>query len=132
MLNAVYVGLGGCVGAILRYWSGEACSRLLPATFPCSTLLINVLGSLLIGFISQACLCWGARLGSEEALRLFLITGLLGGFTTWSSFALDYTRMLSQGTAEQYCQAAAYISGHLLLSLAACALGLWLGRIYLR
>lgn len=114
------VALGGAAGACLRYglW------RILTLqAWPLATQLANVGGSLLIGLV----FAWLApRGGMQHPLYPLLVVGLLGGFTTYSTFSLDALRLLEQGRPGL---AAAYIISTLVLCLAGAALGLWLGRL---
>ncbi len=123
MINAILVGAGGFFGAVCRYLLGNLSLKLWGANYPYGTLIVNVCGSLCIGFMSA----WLLTVPDPRAsrLRLIAITGFLGGFTTWSSFALDYTNMCRE---TQYWQAAGYIGLHLLLSFAAVFAGFWAAR----
>lgn len=121
LIQFLYVGVGGFCGAGLRFALGTWVQRALPAaTFPYGTLAVNVLGCLLIGFIAA----WRQPL--EPALRLLLITGLLGGFTTFSAFALETLTLTHQG---QQAVAFINIAAQLVLSLAAAWTGFELGRL---
>lgn len=112
------VALGGAAGASLRFAVALA-MRGVGGALPWWTLTVNVLGSFAIGLIAQLAV---AR-GWPEPLRIGLMTGLLGGFTTFSAFSLETLALLR----EQPAAAFANVALHLLLCLAACALGLWLG-----
>ena len=117
------VGLGGGLGAVARYMMGHAVFRLWPMTFPLGTLVINVLGAVLMGlfagFISQ-------RGGSEaESLRQFVAVGLLGGFTTFSTFSLETVALIERGALAQ-------AGGYVLLSVVVCLIGLYLGLLVSR
>jgi len=101
------VALGGALGAVLRYVMVTAIGA------PLGTLAVNVLGSLAIGIL----FVW---LGSRDGWQLFLMTGVLGGFTTFSAFSLDTLKLIQAG---QNLPAAAYVLGSVALSLAAVALG---------
>ncbi len=107
-----HVALGGAIGSGLRYLSYQ----VVPA--PWGTLAINVLGSLAIGVLYVA-------LAGRGHLAPLLMTGVLGGFTTFSAFSLDALKMAQAG---QGVQAGAYVLGSVLLSLAAVALGATLAR----
>lgn len=110
------VALGGALGSLARY---ALKLGLMPlSTFPWWTLIVNVSGGLLIGLL--------ASLGREwpEALRLGLIVGLLGGFTTFSAFSLETLELLRQ----QPLLALSNVLANVTLSIAACAAGLWLGH----
>ena len=106
LINLFQVALGGAIGSVLRYLS------LLAVPAPWGTAWINVLGSFLIGFLFVP----AGRLG----MSALLLTGLLGGFTTFSAFALDGLRLW---TAGQAVQAAAYVAGSVIMSLVAVAAG---------
>lgn len=116
MLNCIIVGLGGFAGSVLRYLAGK-----LPlgstTGFPVNTLLINVLGSFVIGLIAAL----GAKYsGLDSRLVLFLKVGLCGGFTTFSTFSLESLRMLRDGDT---ALALAYMAG----SAVVCVLLAWAG-----
>jgi CrcB protein len=95
MMNILLVGLGGFLGAIARYLLGLAVSGLLPnERFPFGVLLANLSGSYLIGLL------WGIFSNNpniDEKFTLFLIVGVLGGFTTFSSFSLDNLKLIIDG-----------------------------------
>lgn len=81
------VALGGAIGAALRYLSGSAAIRLLGSGFPYGTMIVNILGSFLMGFAAFYML---ERMdGSYARFAPFILTGVLGGFTTFSAFSLD-------------------------------------------
>lgn len=113
-MNFLVVGLGGGLGAAARYGIG-----LLPwrGSFPLSTLFINLLGAAVIGFLAG--LAAQRRIGPRTLL--FWKTGICGGFTTFSTFSLESMQLLSAG---ERGAAALYI----LLSLAGCLVGIWLGQ----
>jgi CrcB protein len=112
------VGCGGFFGAMLRYGMSGAVQRLAPfSSFPLGTLTVNVSGSLLIGVLAGL-VELRQMLGPEA--RLFLMIGLLGGFTTFSSFAYE---TLALGQDGQYLLAAL----NALSSVALCLLAVWIG-----
>lgn len=92
MINCIIVGIGGFVGAVLRYLIG-----LIPASpqsgFPIKTLLINIIGAFVIGLV----VALGGKKEWNPQLILFLKVGLCGGFTTFSSFALETNQLMEQG-----------------------------------
>ena len=116
----IQVALGGAIGATLRHLSGIAAVRLIGHGFPWGTLFVNVAGSLLMGLLVVAL----ARHGGTRFSPL-LATGILGGFTTFSTFSLDTLTLYERGDA---AAAGAYVVASLVLSLAAIAAGLWLAR----
>jgi CrcB protein len=81
------VAFGGGVGAVLRYTIAQVGQSLTSTSFPLGTLIVNILGCALIGLISAMLI--GPLSQHREVLRLLLVVGVLGGFTTYSSFALD-------------------------------------------
>ncbi len=110
------VALGGALGATLRYLA------LLAWPAPWGTLAVNGAGALLIGLLAIPLL---ADRGIHP-LAPFLVTGVLRGFTTFSAFSLDTLRLIEGG---RIGAAVTYAGGSVALSLGACALGLWLGRL---
>ena len=96
MSQLLLVAAGGAVGATLRHLSGMAAMRLFGAGFPWGTVFVNVFGSFLMGlFIELA----ARRFGASQEVRLFVATGCLGGFTTFSTFGLETSRLLQEGSA---------------------------------
>ena len=108
----IFVALGGAVGASLRYLVGVA------VAFPMGTLVVNVIGSFAIGLV------WaGVAEKDIPYLMPFLMTGVLGGFTTFSAFSLDTLRLMEDG---RLGMAGVYVLASVCLSLIACFVGLWL------
>jgi CrcB protein len=116
------VFVGGGLGSLSRYLFGVWMAGQLGSAFPWSTLTINVAGSFLIGLV--ATLADEARLFSTDQ-RTFLVVGVLGGFTTFSSFALESSRLWEAGSL---VRASAYIVGTAGLGGLAVVLGIALGR----
>ncbi|MCH2146792.1 MAG: CrcB family protein [Phycisphaerales bacterium] len=83
----IYVAFGGSIGAVLRAVIANLFNTDTQTSFPMSTLIVNVAGCVLIGII--AALCLGPLASNKEFIRSFVMIGLLGGFTTYSTFALD-------------------------------------------
>ena len=120
-LGYLLVFIGGGLGAVTRHGVNRAALSALGPGFPWWTLGVNVAGSFLIGLLA-------GLLGAMEAgqnVRLFLTTGFLGGFTTFSAFSLDALTLWERGAQ---LQAAFYILGSVVLSLIAAALGLLITR----
>jgi CrcB protein len=118
------VALGGAIGAVLRYLSVSAATRAFGTAFPWGTLLVNVAGSVLMGLLAVVMM---ERLpGSWRTLAPFVMTGVLGGFTTFSAFSLDAWYLLERG---RHGAAALYVGGSVALSVLGLALGLALGRV---
>ncbi|MGC9418993.1 MAG: fluoride efflux transporter CrcB [Rhodovulum sp.] len=114
------VALGGAIGAVGRYLTGVATIRLIGPGFPWGTLTVNILGSFLMGVLVVVL----AKKGGTH-LAPFFMTGLLGGFTTFSAFSLDAMTIYERGQAGL---AGAYVLASVLLSLVAIAAGLWVAR----
>lgn len=123
MQAVLLVGVGGAVGSMGRYGLAVVVARLWPTSFPLATLTVNIIGSIVMGMVmgllSRFMPPW------QEEARLFLAVGLLGGFTTFSSFSLDTVSLLQRG---QLAQAVLYIG----LSVVVCVAGLYLGLLITR
>jgi fluoride exporter len=122
-VNGLIVFVGGGVGAALRYWMTGSVYRVLGAAFPYGTLLVNVLGSVLIGFCVAL---FDERFVVQPALRLFLTIGVLGGFTTFSTFSYETIALLQEGS---WWLGTLNILGSVLTCLAGCWIGGVLGRV---
>lgn len=122
MLQILLVAIGGALGSVGRYLAGVHITRLMGANFPYGTMTVNIVGSFLIGLLVEVL---ARKLNGSMDLRLFLVVGFLGGFTTFSSFSLDALALFERGES---LSAAAYIFASLILSLAAVFAGLLLGR----
>jgi len=123
MNHLILVILGGGIGAGLRHLSGIAALRLMGPAFPWGTLFVNVAGSFIMGvFITWLVKRTG---GTSQELRLFVATGVLGGFTTFSAFSLDVANLFERGASTE---ALAYVLASVLLSISAVFAGLWLAR----
>ncbi len=92
-MSFLFVGLGGAIGAVLRYLTGNVMGSVLGKVFPYGTLVANLAGAFLIGIL----FVYLNKLSINENYNLFLITGLLGGFTTFSSFTLDIAKLAQNG-----------------------------------
>jgi len=122
-VRLLLICLGGAVGTGARYLIGGLAARWLGPEFPYGTLIINVLGSFLIGFIQQVGL---TTLAIPETTRLVLTIGVMGGLTTYSSFSYETIRLIENGS---WLGAAANIVLTTGLCLVVCVLGLGLGRV---
>jgi fluoride exporter len=109
---------GGGAGAVARFMLGIGMTKWLGLAFPWGTLAANVIGSFLIGALAML-------LPQDGPYRLLLITGLLGGFTTFSAFSLETIQLAQRGEA---ALAAAYVVASVAFSLGAAALGWFLAR----
>lgn len=117
LVRSGLVFLGAGVGANMRYWLGLWIQEKTGAFFPWGTFTINATGSLLIGMAMG----WLIHAPSPLNWRLLLVVGLLGGYTTFSSFSYETIVMLKDG---YYAQAAGYVLGSCALGILACWLGL--------
>jgi fluoride exporter len=122
LIAYAWVGFGSALGGMARYGMGIAVARRLGEDFPYGTLLINVVGSFVIGFFGTLTLPDGPRPASVEA-RLFVMVGLCGGFTTFSSFSLQTFELLRSGEG---IRAGSYIVASVLLCLLGTTLGHYL------
>ena len=118
MMLYLYIALFGAVGSLARFGAQGVVQRWTGAGFPWGTFVVNVTGSVLVGFI--------AKLGTSSTLlspdlRVGLLIGLCGGYTTFSTFSFETVRLLQDGA---YARAALYVGGSVLLSLAATLVGM--------
>ena len=120
MLKVIYVGFGGFVGSVLRYFLYILTSNILGYTSPVATIFVNIIGCFLIGFAYQL---FNTHLIISENLRLFIMIGLLGGFTTFSAFSID-AFLIYQNSGK--ILAIAYVVLSIILSLLATLTGVWL------
>ncbi|WP_424933598.1 fluoride efflux transporter CrcB [Amaricoccus macauensis] len=116
---ALQVALGGAIGATCRYLLAGAITRRLGAGFPFGTLSVNVIGSLIMG-VALVFILRRTELGLNH-LAPFFMTGVLGGFTTFSAFSLETVLLFERGRADL---AAAYIIGSVILAVGAFVLPL--------
>ena len=118
------VALGGAIGASLRFGIGAWTLRVFGPGFPVGTMVVNVVGSLAMGLAAVAMLhrfpgTWGAY-------APFVMTGVLGGFTTFSAFSLDALNLIESG---RLSNAIFYVAGSVVLSIGALFVGLSIGRM---
>ncbi|MBV9462878.1 MAG: fluoride efflux transporter CrcB [Verrucomicrobiae bacterium] len=118
------IALGSGLGGVLRYWISGLLAHRFGESFPVGTLVVNVTGSFVIGLLAELTAPEGRWLMSEEA-RQFLMIGVLGGYTTFSSFSLQ---TLNLARDSQYLAA----GWNVLLSVVLCLAAVWLGQISAR
>jgi CrcB protein len=122
MMGFLIVFLGGGIGAALRHGVNLGSARLLGTAFPYHTLIINVTGSLVMGLIAGY---FALKGDSSQSWRLFLTTGILGGYTTFSAFSLDAALLYERG---ELGLAALYVGASVALSIGGLFAGLALVR----
>ena len=118
MTNLLYIAGGGAVGALLRYWMSNAIHTLFGRDFPYGTLAVNVTGSILIGLLYVLSI---ERMDASVELRAGIMIGLLGAFTTFSTFSLETMTLIEAGD-----QLKAVLN--ITLSLTGCWAGIIIGR----
>lgn len=122
MIPILLVALGGALGSLARYGVNVWTARAFGPAFPWGTLTVNVAGGFVMGLIAALLALRGGEAGEA---RLFLMTGVLGGFTTFSAFSLDAVTLWERGEAGV---ALMYVAASVSLSVAALVAGLALGR----
>jgi fluoride exporter len=119
MESYIWVAIGGAIGTVGRFWLSGVVARAIGETFPWGTLIINVSGSFIIGFIA-ALTGPDGRVFVGSTTRQFMMVGLCGGFTTFSSFSLQTLNLMNDG---EWLRAGGNIVG----SVALCLIAVWLG-----
>ncbi|HKP94213.1 MAG TPA: fluoride efflux transporter CrcB [Fibrobacteria bacterium] len=92
-MQVVWIGIGGALGSVLRFFMQSRIQAAYPGNFPMGTLCVNLSGSLVIGFLGG----WFLSQPVADNLKLFLMVGILGGYTTFSSFALENLILIREG-----------------------------------
>lgn len=118
MFNYIMVAIGGALGSMARLWVSTIVTERVTETFPLGTLVVNVTGSFLIGLFAGM-----FRSGASTTSRAFLMTGICGGYTTFSSFSLQNLQLLENGNYY-------YAAVNTALSLLLCMVGVWVGYIF--
>ena len=119
MIQALAIAFGGAVGSLLRYWLSNSVYSLLGRSFPYGTLAVNVLGCLLMGFLFIVFL---ERLSVDGVWRAGILIGVLGGFTTFSSFSIETFNLIEAGELVK-------AGLNMALSLVLCVTATWVGAI---
>lgn len=123
-MNAyLFVATGGALGALIRFWINVNLDKLHPSNFPWGTVLVNVLGSFLIGVLF---ILFAEKISVSDQTKSLLTVGFLGAMTTFSTFSLDAILLLDQG---EYNAAFFYVMGTTITCLIATFLGMNLTRI---
>lgn len=123
-MNLLLVFIGGGLGSVCRLWTGKAVGAALGDTFPFGTLAVNVLGCFVIGLLIPA---WSGQRSEPHAMRLLVVTGFLGGFTTFSAFGLETFEKFATGRTNQ---ALLNIALNVVVGLAAVGAGAKIGRVF--
>jgi CrcB protein len=121
-MNYILVFVGGGLGASLRHTINMACARCMGTAFPWGTFIINITGSTVMGLIAGYL---AFKSGASQHWRLFLMTGVLGGYPTFSAFSLDTALLYERG---EIGLALAYVLGSVVISIAGLFAGLALVR----
>lgn len=129
-MNLLFIAIGGALGSVARYLVSEGIINLIKsnnaylAKFPWGTFVVNIVGSLLVGILYYFVIKNFDNF--DPRLKNFLFVGILGGFTTFSAFSLDFFRMASAG---QYSQALVYAVSSVTLAIAALFFGFYLTKL---
>ncbi|RUW59503.1 fluoride efflux transporter CrcB [Mesorhizobium sp. M7A.F.Ca.US.008.03.1.1] len=121
MFNLLLVIAGGGIGAGIRHLTNIGALRLVGPNYPWGTMAINVIGSFAMGLFIASMM----RRGGSNEIRLFVATGILGGFTTFSAFSLDFATLWERGAT---LPALGYALASVIGAIIALFLGLWLAR----
>jgi fluoride exporter len=124
-MQILIVAVGGAVGSVCRFLTGVVVTRLVGPAFPWGTLTVNVVGSFAIGFLAELV---ARKLNASMEMRLLIVVGFLGGFTTFSSFSLDTIALIERGAT---AAALSYVLASVVISLLATFGGLAFGRAVL-
>jgi fluoride exporter len=120
-MTYVWIAVGSALGGALRYWCSGVAARLIGETLPWGTLIVNVSGSLVIGFFFTLTGPDG-RVLANPTVRQFVMVGLCGGYTTFSSFSLQTLTLIQDGEF-------LYASANVVASVLLCMLAVWLGHV---
>lgn len=124
MQNYVLVFVGGGLGAAARYWLSGWVPRRIESDLPIGTLAVNILGCFLIGLLMSA---FEDRFLAQPSIRVFLTIGILGGFTTFSTFSFETVALIRDGEV-------LFATFNILLSIVTCiggtAIGMYIGRLF--
>jgi fluoride exporter len=124
MQNYLVVFLGGGIGAAARYWLSGWVPAKIQTDLPLGTLIVNVLGCFLIGFLMAS---FEERFVAQPTMRVFLTIGILGGFTTFSTFSFETVALMRDG---ELLYAALNVVVSIITCLGGTALGMYIGRLF--
>jgi CrcB protein len=119
MVSYIWIAIGSALGGMARYWCSGVAARLIGETFPWGTIIVNVVGSFIIGFFATVTGPDG-RIFAGTLTRQFVMIGFCGGFTTFSSFSLQTLNLANDG---EWLQAGGNIVGSVVL----CLIAVWMG-----
>jgi CrcB protein len=120
-MTYLWVAVGGALGSVARFWCSGLVARTVGGTFPWGTMVVNVVGSFIIGFVATLTGPDGRLLVAPD-IRQFVMVGFCGGYTTFSSFSLQ---TLTLARDSEWLQ----VGGNVLLSVALCLASVWLGHV---
>ena len=123
-ITYAWIAAGGALGSMARFWMGGWIAAIAGDRFPWGTLAINAIGSAVIGLVAGLTLEPG-RLGWHPDVRIFLMVGICGGFTTFSAFSLQTLELLQRGQVT-------FAFGYTAVSIGLCLLAVWAGMILAR
>jgi CrcB protein len=121
MMAYFLVAIGGALGSVGRYWLSGLVAERVGETFPWGTILVNISGSFVIGVFAALTATEG-RWAADKRVVLFFMYGICGGYTTFSSFSLQTLRLVQD-------REWLYAGGNVVVSVALCLLGVWLGYV---
>jgi CrcB protein len=121
MMAYVWIAIGSALGGVARYWCSGVAARTISETFPWGTLIVNVVGSFIIGFFATLTGPDG-RVFASSAARQFVMIGFCGGYTTFSSFSIQTLNLVQDG---EWLQAGGNIVGSVVL----CLIAVWAGYV---
>lgn len=121
MQNYIWIAVGSAIGGVARYWCSGVAARLVGETFPWGTIAVNILGSFIIGFFATLTGPDG-RVYVGTLGRQFVMIGICGGYTTFSSFSIQTLNLMNDG---EWLGAGANI----VLSVVCCLLAVWIGHV---
>lgn len=122
-MKILFIGVGGFLGAISRYYVSKYSNIFLGDKLPLGTVIVNVTGSFILGFLYVLSV---ERLAVSENFRLFLGVGFLGAYTTFSTFSVEFINLISEGV---YISAIFYWVFNVVLSIVAAFFGIYLARL---
>jgi fluoride exporter len=121
MESYLWVAIGSALGGVARYWCSGVAARLFGETFPWGTVIVNIVGSFVIGFFATLTAPDG-RVYASSIVRQFVMLGICGGYTTFSSFSLQTLNLMNDG---EWLRA----GGNVVVSVVCCMVAVWIGHV---